>query len=61
MGVEPHYAFNFKVGELSNPHAKAVVPEKLPAVRDLSQLPVLWRRIWKSQVRFGPGERSLEP
>ena len=25
MGVEPHYAFNFKVGKLENPHAKAVL------------------------------------
>ncbi|MCP4768155.1 MAG: hypothetical protein GY875_18025 [Gammaproteobacteria bacterium] len=56
MGVEPHYTFNFKVGELENPHAKAVLPELLPAMRDFSQLPVLWRRIWDDSVALGPGE-----
>ncbi len=60
MGVEPHYAFNFKVGELSNPHAKAVLPEQLPAVRDFSQLPLLWQRIWSPQSRFGPGGESAK-
>jgi inner membrane protein len=56
MGVEPHYAFNFKVGEISNPHAKAVTPERLPTIRDFSQLPVLWRRIWDDSVALGPVE-----
>jgi inner membrane protein len=56
MGVEPHYAFNFKVGELSNPHAKAVVPEQLPTIRGFGQLPALWRRIWSRETSFGPGE-----
>jgi inner membrane protein len=55
MGVEPHYVFNFKVGEISNPHAQAVVPELLPAIRDFSRLPVLWRRIWDDSVALSPG------
>jgi len=55
MGVEPHYAFNFKVGEISNPHAHAVLPELLPAIRDFSRLPVLWRRIWDDSVALSPG------
>lgn len=55
MGVEPHYVFNFKVGKLENPHAKAVLPELLPVTRDFSQLPVLWRRIWDASVELSPG------
>jgi len=55
MGVEPHYAFNFKVGEISNPHAQAVAPELLPKIRDFSRVPVLWRRIWDETVALGPG------
>jgi len=58
MGVEPHYAFNFKVAEVSNPHARAVVPELLPAIWDFSQLPALWRRIWHADTGFGPGNRG---
>ncbi len=57
LGVESSYAFRFKVGEYSNPHARAVTPELLTAVRDLSQLPQLWARIWDSSVLPGPGER----
>ncbi len=55
MGFEPHYSFNFKVGKLENPHAKEVLPELLPATRDFSQLPVLWRRIWSDSVALSPG------
>jgi len=61
MGVEPHYAFNFKVGEISNPHARAVVPELLPAIRDFSQLPILWRRIWDDSAALGPVEHDARP
>jgi inner membrane protein len=55
MGVEPHYAFNFKVAVLENPHARAVVPELLPAIRELGRLPALWRRIWDKSVGFDQG------
>jgi len=61
MGVEPHYAFNFKVGEISNPHAKAVTPELLPVIRDFSRVPVLWRRIWDQTITLGPAERGAKP
>ena len=54
MGVEPHYAFQFKVAELSNPHARAVLPQRLPVVRDYARLPVFWQRIWDQSVRLGP-------
>ena len=46
MGLEESYVFRFKVGEIGNPHAKPVVPERLPAVRDLGRLGGVWDRIW---------------
>jgi len=55
MGVEPDYAFQFKVGELSNPHAKPAVPQRIPAVRDLSILRPMWQRIWNQSVLLEPG------
>lgn len=58
MGIEPDYAFQFKVGEISNPHPKPTVPEQIPAVRDLSLLRPLWVRIWDSGVRLSPLEDS---
>ena len=54
MGIEPNYVFRFKVGEISNPHARAVPPEQLVAVRDTSRLPQLWARIWDQSAPFGP-------
>jgi inner membrane protein len=55
MGVEPNYAFQFKVGELSNPHAKPALPQQIPAVRDLGILRTMWQRIWNQSVKLGPG------
>ncbi len=54
MGTEPSYAFSFKVGEIGNPHPKPVVPERLPAERDLGQLPLLWKRIFDPGAESGP-------
>jgi inner membrane protein len=61
MGVEPNYVFRFKVGEVSNPHARSSVPRLLVPVRDLSKLPLLWARIWDQSVALGPGERVDKP
>jgi inner membrane protein len=61
MGVEPHYVFRFKVGEVSNPHARPSTPRLLVPVRDLSRLPLLWARIWDQSVALGPGERVNKP
>ena len=55
MGVEPNYAFQFKVGELSNPHAQPVLPQQITAIRDLGILRPMWRRIWDQTVKLGPG------
>ena len=45
MGIEPNYVFRFKVGELDGDTARPVVPQQLEPVRDLSRLPLHWRRI----------------
>jgi inner membrane protein len=55
MGVEPDYAFQFKVGELSNPHAKPSLPQRIPVIRDLSILRPMWQRIWNQSVKLEPG------
>ncbi|MCP4331876.1 MAG: metal-dependent hydrolase [Gammaproteobacteria bacterium] len=47
IGLEPAYVFQFKVGEISNPHARPVVAIQVPPVRDLSLLQVIWDRIWE--------------
>ena len=54
MGFEPNYAFQFKVGEISNPHPKAAVPEQIPADRDWRLLSLVWDRIWDPDVNLSP-------
>ena len=46
MGLEPEYVFSFKVGEISNPHARPAPPEMLPAIRNFGRLAWVWERIW---------------
>jgi len=50
MGVEPDYVFRFKVGEISNPHARPAIPLAIPNNRDLRKLELIWRRIWDQKV-----------
>lgn len=45
MGAEGFYAFNFKVGELGNPHTHAVTPELLEDTLDQGMLARLWQRL----------------
>jgi inner membrane protein len=54
MGVEPNYAFRFKVGEISNPHAKPTKPEKLDTSWELTFLELMWQRIWDESVVLKP-------
>ena len=58
MGLEPHYVFQFKVGEVSNPHARPAAPEQLVAVRDMALLGSVWERIWDQQVALSPARRG---
>jgi inner membrane protein len=54
MGLEPSYVFQFKVGEISNPHPKPVTAEQIRPQRDLSLLRDVWNRIWDQNVRLSP-------
>ena len=58
MGVEPNYAFRFKVGEISNPHARPVIPEQLVAVRDFKRLSLFWARIWDQSIALSPARQN---
>jgi len=50
MGVEPNYVFRFKVGEISNPHARPAIPKQLINRWELSLLERVWHRIWDETV-----------
>ncbi|TQV82493.1 metal-dependent hydrolase [Exilibacterium tricleocarpae] len=52
MGLEPTYVFQFKVGELSNPHAIATPPTQVETPLNLSLLSLLWQRIWDATVEI---------
>ena len=47
MGSEPYYVFQFKVGELANPHPIPTKSEQVRTVRDWDQLQKVWERIWR--------------
>ena len=59
MGIEPNYAFNFKVAEVVDSGAVETVPERVTAVQDLSRMSVLWARIWDPSVALSPP--GMEP
>ena len=46
MGVEPNYVFQFKVGEISNPHPIGAKSERIETKQRLELLPIVWQRIW---------------
>jgi len=47
MGSEPYYVFQFKVGELSNPHPIPTKSERVRMARGWDQLQQVWERIWR--------------
>ena len=49
MGSEPNYVFQFQVGVLEKTKNIPTKPTRLQAIRDWSQLPWLWARIWDPQ------------
>jgi len=51
MGSEPNYVFQFRVGVLEETKNIPAKPVRLQAIRDWSQLPWLWARIWNPQSR----------
>jgi inner membrane protein len=50
MGMEPEYAFRFKVGEMANPHARPAPVERLSGIRNYARLSWVWSRIWDAQA-----------
>ena len=54
MGVEPDYVFRFKVGEISNPHARATASQRLESERNFDRLSLLWARVADPQVSLAP-------
>jgi inner membrane protein len=52
MGLEPDYFFQFKVGEIGNPHPAPTQSARIRADRRLDRLAWVWKRIWD------PGELS---
>jgi inner membrane protein len=45
MGVDPDYVFAFRVAEMSNPHPRPIVPERVRGERDFGRLRGLWERM----------------
>jgi inner membrane protein len=45
MGVEPDYVFAFRVAEMSNPHPRPIVPERVRSEQDFGRLRGLWERM----------------
>ena len=52
MGSEPYYVFKFQVAELEERKNIPTKPIRLQAIRNWSQLPWVWARIWNSQARL---------
>lgn len=46
MGLEPNYAFSFKVAERGNPHAVPTKSGRVSGERGWQQLTWVWQRIW---------------
>lgn len=42
MGIHPDYVFAFRVAEMSNPHPRPIVPERVRTEQDIGRLRGLW-------------------
>ena len=51
MGSEPDYVFQFRVAESKNKQSIPTEAVRLESIRDWSQLPWLWERIWDPRAR----------
>jgi len=54
MGVEPDFAFRFKVADFANPHPIPTTSTRIPSSNNWDRLPALWRRIWNSPSQTFP-------
>ncbi len=61
MGVEPDFAFRFKVAELDNPHPVPVPATRIPYQVPWDRLPSMLRRIWVEPPSLDPvpGQHGL--
>ena len=50
MGLEPHYVFRFRVGEVRNPHSVRAPVGRVPSPRGYDRLRWLWQRIWDANA-----------
>lgn len=46
MGLEPYYVFQFKVGEMGNPHPTPTDSVQIKSKRGVEKLKWIWVRIW---------------
>jgi inner membrane protein len=54
MGFDRDYVFRFKVGEIGNPHAHPVTPQRISEARNLEPLHWVWQRIWDETAEKKP-------
>ena len=52
MGSDPNYVFQFKVAEIKEIKNTPINAVRLKAIRDWSQLPWLWERVWKHTAQL---------
>lgn len=50
MGMEPFYVFQFKVGDVGNPHGKVTRNRQVMGKQSWDQLRWVWERIWKEKA-----------
>jgi inner membrane protein len=53
MGMEPFYVFQFKVGEIGNPHGKPTRNKRVTGERGWDTLTWVWQRIWTREPKIG--------
>jgi inner membrane protein len=54
MGLEPNYAFRFRVAEIQNPHPRLITPEHIRPQWDFGLLEKMWQRVWSPQLDLRP-------
>ncbi|NVJ60196.1 MAG: metal-dependent hydrolase [Gammaproteobacteria bacterium] len=57
MGLEPHYVFNFAVGQIGAEKITPIKPRTVTAPRDFSSISKIWDRIWDPAVTLTPNTK----
>lgn len=60
MGVEPYYAFRFKVADMNGSRPEPTISTRIPSPDQWHRLPALWNRIWDSNGSLSPGSEQKE-